>query len=434
MLPHQQPPDSHTSTAPRQTLRLIIFLTILLSFPAFSLLFALLSWRVLRRMRSIPAWLRVLPAAAALLMTGGFAWMVLERMVDLPGSIPRVLLIGVYLWHMLIVPPCLAVFGGFWIARRVRRTGRRSTEPEPERDDAPDMGDFSGPRLTRRQVLACGLASFPAVMIGASAATSIPQLNRFRIRRMVVSFVGLPPLLDGLRIVHLSDTHVGRFTEGRMLDEIARATNELKPDLIGFTGDLLNNTLDDLPASFAMLNQIERQDRLFICEGNHDLFEGHSAFRSRVRDAGFRLLLNESEIVNLRGVPVRVAGICWGQEGERFGSMFREHTNEVNGQVAMDDGFRILLAHHPEAYDVARGTFPLTLAGHTHGGQLMLTRNLGPGPLMFKYWSGLYRNAEDDSALVVSNGVGNWFPLRMNAPAEIVLVTLRRTGLDRDRA
>jgi predicted MPP superfamily phosphohydrolase len=59
----------------------------------------------------------------------------------------------------------------------------------------------------------------------------------------------------------------------------------------------------------------------------------------------------------------------------------------------------------------------------------MLTRSLGAGPLMFKYWSGLYRNRDAlrDSALVVSNGVGNWFPLRINAPAEIVHVTLRRT-------
>ncbi|MEZ0255819.1 MAG: metallophosphoesterase, partial [Chthoniobacter sp.] len=82
----------------------------------------------------------------------------------------------------------------------------------------------------------------------------------------------------------------------------------------------------------------------------------------------------------------------------------------------------ILLAHHPHAFDFA-ADIPLTLSGHTHGGQLMLTKDFGFGPAMFRYWSGLYQKA--DRALVVSNGVGNWFPVRVQAPAEIVHLTLR---------
>jgi predicted MPP superfamily phosphohydrolase len=89
------------------------------------------------------------------------------------------------------------------------------------------------------------------------------------------------------------------------------------------------------------------------------------------------------------------------------------------------EAFPILIAHHPHAFDpAAEAGIPLTLAGHTHGGQLHLSPGVGFGPLMFRYWSGLYRKA--DAALVVSNGVGNWFPLRVNAPAEIVHITLRR--------
>ena len=85
--------------------------------------------------------------------------------------------------------------------------------------------------------------------------------------------------------------------------------------------------------------------------------------------------------------------------------------------------FNILLAHHPEAFDeaVAAG-IPLTLAGHTHGGQLMFTPSFGFGPWLYRYWSGLYR--KDESQLVVSNGTGNWFPLRIGAPAEIIHLTL----------
>ena len=90
------------------------------------------------------------------------------------------------------------------------------------------------------------------------------------------------------------------------------------------------------------------------------------------------------------------------------------------------DAFPILLAHHPHAFDPAAAAgIPLTLAGHTHGGQLMLTNSIGFGPQMYRYWSGPYRK-DDGASLVVSNGVGNWFPLRINAPAEIIHLTLRR--------
>jgi predicted MPP superfamily phosphohydrolase len=82
----------------------------------------------------------------------------------------------------------------------------------------------------------------------------------------------------------------------------------------------------------------------------------------------------------------------------------------------------LLLAHHPHAWDFAAG-IPLTLSGHTHGGQLMLTDRIGFGPLFYRYWSGLYTRRS--GALVVSNGVGNWFPVRIQAPAEILHLKLR---------
>ena len=100
---------------------------------------------------------------------------------------------------------------------------------------------------------------------------------------------------------------------------------------------------------------------------------------------------------------------------------------DVDQVAALRDpaAFPILLAHHPHAFDrAAELGFPLTLAGHTHGGQLMVTPEFGAGPAMFRYWSGLYQKA--GRALVVSNGTGNWFPLRVNAPAEIIHLTLRK--------
>src|SRR5205085_1142502 len=117
--------------------------------------------------------------------------------------------------------------------------------------------------------------------------------------------------------------------------------------------------------------------------------------------------------------------IRWGSPWNRRDAYINEHTQETLS-LRDPNAFPILLSHHPHAFDPASAQgIPLTLAGHTHGGQLMLTPTFGAGPLLFKYWSGLYRRLTGE-ALVVSNGTGNWFPLRINAPAEILHLTLRR--------
>jgi predicted MPP superfamily phosphohydrolase len=126
---------------------------------------------------------------------------------------------------------------------------------------------------------------------------------------------------------------------------------------------------------------------------------------------------------------VQLLGLQWGHD--RYYSIRARQHGDAAIEASMTDllaqrapgAFPILLAHHPHAFDYATD-IPLTLAGHTHGGQLMVTDAMGFGPAMFRYWSGLYR--KNDRRLVVSNGVGNWFPLRTRAPAEIVHLTLRR--------
>ena len=125
---------------------------------------------------------------------------------------------------------------------------------------------------------------------------------------------------------------------------------------------------------------------------------------------------------------VQVLGLRWGSGNTDPRAMSNRRDPAIAGSMKellvqkRPDAFPILLAHHPHAFDYAGG-IPLTLSGHTHGGQMMLTKEIGFGPAMFRYWSGLYQKAE--RALVVSNGVGNWFPLRVQAPAEIVHLTLR---------
>jgi predicted MPP superfamily phosphohydrolase len=272
---------------------------------------------------------------------------------------------------------------------------------------------------SRREALAAAAVALPPLVLGGTIARSMRQVRDFRINRVEVPLPKLPPELDGLTVAHVSDLHVGRFTRAGMLPKVADATNALKADLVLITGDLIDLTLSDLPAALDCVKRLDPRHGLFVCEGNHDLIEDPVGFETRVKAAGVPLLLDESAVVTVRGRPVQLLGMTWARQEETIVGAMSRLVPQLRG-----DAVPILLAHHPHAFDTAAAVgVPLVLSGHTHGGQLMLNERLGAGPAMFRYWSGLYR--KPDSALYVSNGVGNWFPLRINAPAEIVHITLR---------
>jgi predicted MPP superfamily phosphohydrolase len=261
----------------------------------------------------------------------------------------------------------------------------------------------------------------PALLTGAGVAYSGTQLRDFRIRSIGVALPGLPPELDGLRIALVSDLHVGTFTSGQTVRRVVEATSRLDADLILLPGDLINNALADLSDALDAVANMQSHHGAYLCVGNHDLIEDGAEFVRRVK-ARASLLVNESQVVPIRGQHVQLLGLSWNRDEARIASSVRH----LAGQIA-PGAFPILLAHHPHAFDAAAAAgIPLTVSGHTHGGQLMLGEAVGFGPLLYRYWSGLYRNpVHNGASLVVSNGVGNWFPLRIGAPAEIIDLTLR---------
>jgi predicted MPP superfamily phosphohydrolase len=353
-------------------------------------------------------------------------------------ALPAWVISGLFVWHFLVLPvvaiPSLLATVAMWPARWLRSTniegkpGALAPDRLPQSESAPPA-----PQLSRRSFLAAGVAIAPPLVTIGSTARAMSQLDEFRVRPITIPLAGLPRDLDGLTIAHVSDIHVGSFTRGRTLAKIADTVNNLRADLVLQTGDLINNALADLPAALDAARRFDSRFGQFVIEGNHDLFQGRAEFEGRVRASGLTLLLNESAEVVVRGVPVQILGLRWGFVGPRDDPMRRPSGSDEAIARSMQqllpqrrpDAFPILLAHHPHAFDLAADAeIPLTLSGHTHGGQLNLTSQLGFGKWMYRYWSGLYR--KDDSALVVSNGAGNWFPLRVNAPAEIVHITLKR--------
>ena len=278
---------------------------------------------------------------------------------------------------------------------------------------------------SRREFLGFAAALTPLLLTFSLAGFALSQLNRFRVRRFVLPVPNLPVDLDGLTIAQVSDMHVGRFTSGQVLEEVVRTVNELRADLVLLTGDLINDALGDLDHGLELAGRMQGRFGKFLIEGNHDLIENGTEFERRVRASSIPFLLDESAIVTVRGTPLQLLGLSWTRAHENRDQAIAQSVNKLLEQ-RQENVFPILLAHHPHAFEAAaEARMPLTLSGHTHGGQLMLNEQLGFGPALFRYWSGLYTRGE--SKLIVSNGVGNWFPIRANAPAELIHITLHRS-------
>ena len=397
------------------------------------------SHRLLRTVRGARRW-QLVNATFVGAMLLILVWIFLARLMNLNAgaSSSKALVGAVLIWHLIVLPASIVLLTAGAISTGivravVRRWGvvsRGSGEvPLPTSDPPPPTPDFLP---SRRSFLRTAAAMTPPLVTTIATAVSMPQLAHFRVRRLTLNLPTLPASLDGMSIAHVTDVHVGRFTHGPILDRIAAATNALDADLVLLTGDLINDSLAYLDEALDFVKRLNPRRGVAMCEGNHDLIESRAEFERRTRASGIPLLINESMTVRVRNEPIKLLGLRWGRATP--GGTRRENSGEDAIRSSMDavlaqsrgDAFPILLAHHPHAFDPAAAAgIPLTLAGHTHGGQLMLTESIGFGPQMFRYWSGPYRKP-DGSTLVVSNGVGNWFPLRVNAPAEIVHLTLRR--------
>ena len=354
----------------------------------------------------------------------GLSWLLTQRFSHSGSTalFPKFAVTALFIWHMMILPllvllavallPILAVA----LLVRVVRRRRHNSNSAP----ADTVGG-----LTRRQFLGVALTAAPPLLDLSLATIAMRQLDRFRVRRFILPIAGLPSDLHGLTIAQVSDMHVGRFTSGPVLLEMVRVVNEFRADLILLTGDLINDALADLDHGLELARSMEGRSGIYLIEGNHDLIENGAEFERRVKQSGVPFLLDESAIVTIRGAPVQLLGLSWTRVRENRDAAIAASVHRLMSQ-RQPESFPILLAHHPHAFDAAaEASLPLTLSGHTHGGQLMLNEQCGFGPALFRYWSGLYSRGA--SRLVVSNGVGNWFPLRVRAPAELVHLTLVRT-------
>jgi predicted MPP superfamily phosphohydrolase len=252
------------------------------------------------------------------------------------------------------------------------------------------------------------------------------------VRSFDVSMPGWPEDWDGLRVGHFSDLHYGDLMPVERGLEVIDRLGALRPDLVAFTGDMVDLDCDGAEPLFERMTAIGAPLGAVMVIGNHDLLDDGDRVRGMARDAGVQLLDDESIALDPQGLelahvgapggdgpatPLVVAGIDW--DGAVKGLSAR--VDRVAGAKPS-----LLLAHNPKAFLAAsRHHVPLTLAGHTHGGQVATKARPGVNlAVAHRLSAGFYHR--DASTLFVTVGTGSWFPLRVQCPAEIVLLTCRR--------
>lgn len=241
----------------------------------------------------------------------------------------------------------------------------------------------------------------------------------------------LPDALDGLRITHLSDLHIGKLTTPEHLPRILDICHSLKGDMIAITGDFIDLSQGVLDDVIDALKKLEAPLGVYLVPGNHDYLENGPKLVRKFRNANLNLLMNKSVILEHREAKITIAGVDYGHQRAHRSQFVRSTMDKAMEQGPTD--LKILLAHHPDAFDEAcRYGVDMTLSGHTHGGQLILKHtngkrgSIGLGAMAFKYPRGLYQRGHRH--LHVTSGVGSWFPLRVQCPSEIVSLTLHCDG------
>lgn len=275
-------------------------------------------------------------------------------------------------------------------------------------------------------VLARGKAlGVVGLAVPALAYAFVTARGRARVERLTVPVATLGPGLDGLKVVQISDIHIGPTLDGRWLRRVVEQVNALKPDVIAVTGDLVDGTVSALRDEVAPLAGLSAPLGVYYVTGNHEYFHGGPAWAAEVARLGLTVLQNAHRVVERGGSRLTVAGVT-DFDGGRLSPA---HASRPDLALAgAPEGVpRLLLAHQPRTAELARGLgVDLQLSGHTHGGQIF--------PFMFfvKLQQPVIQGLATIAGVRVytNRGTGYWGPpLRLGPAPEITELTLVSSGL-----
>lgn len=243
------------------------------------------------------------------------------------------------------------------------------------------------------------------------------------LREQDLAFPGLPKEFDGMRIAQLSDIHLSPFLSERELARAVDMANDTRPHLALVTGDLITTARDPLDVCLRQLARLRSEGGVFGCLGNHEIYaEAEDYVEEHGARLGLRFLRSRAERLQFGGAALNLAGVDY--QASR-----KPYLVGADRLIAPGD-FNVLLSHNPDVFPVAaRQGYNLTIAGHTHGGQVrveILRQDLNIARFFTPFVDGLYR--QGDAAIFVSRGIGTIaLPARIGAPPEVNLLRLCRT-------
>ena len=308
-----------------------------------------------------------------------------------------------------------------------RRSGASASEFNPSRR-----------ALFRYAAYLAGSVPFAAASYGFAA-----ERLRYTIERVDVPVAHLPKELDGLRIAQLSDIHIGNYMPPAEIARAVAMANDLAPDLAVVTGDFVTSEGDPLETCINELSRLQAPLGVWGCNGNHEIYAGVEDEAERLfREKGMRLLRARNAVIEHNGASFNLIGVDYQRDhmvsGERTGPMLQEIEHLVRRDMP-----NILFSHNPNSFRrAAELGIELSLAGHTHGGQVkfeIVDHQVSTARLFTPFVAGLYHlplangstnsasTAPQKAALYVNRGLGTLgLPVRLGAPPEITLLTLRR--------
>jgi predicted MPP superfamily phosphohydrolase len=269
---------------------------------------------------------------------------------------------------------------------------------------------------------ASGAALFAAPVAAMGYGVFIQRLN-IRLREQNIAIQGLPEDLDGIRIVQLSDIHLSPFLSERELAHAVALANETIPHLALVTGDMITGYHDPLDACLKHLTGLRAEAGIFGCLGNHEIYAHAEDYATSLgARLGIRYLRMESARLKFGGTTINLAGVDY--------QPFHEPYLTGADALVQPGMFNLLMSHNPDVFPVAaRQGYDLTIAGHTHGGQVrveILREDLNIARFFTPYVDGLYRDG--GKSIFVSRGIGTiGLPARLGAPPEVALLRLCRS-------
>jgi predicted MPP superfamily phosphohydrolase len=305
-----------------------------------------------------------------------------------------------------------------------------------------EAGGFSAGRSQFLSTIAVGLGALPFISLTYGI---LRNRHRYKVFNQSITLPNLPKSLDGLRIVQISDIHSGSFTLKEPVKGAIDLINQQNPDLVFFTGDLVNSVASEMDRFLDVFDKIRAKFGVFSVLGNHDYgdyvrWENVEMKKQNLQNLighhqkmGWDLLLNENRVLNINNEKVAVIGVENYSESRHFPKYgdLRKATDGIE-----NTSLKLLLSHDPTHWSsqviTSYKDIDVTFSGHTHGMQFGIEipgwLKWSPAKFIYKHWAGLYQ--EGKQFLYVNRGLGYLgYPGRVGILPEITVIELKSTAV-----